>query len=193
MYGTRHFQFNSTGELLDVIMFMSEKFWEGIVIGEAMFREMRRFKQQITNEECIEILKNEPRGVLSVLGDDGYPYGIPMDHWYSEADGKLYFHGAREGHKLDAIKACDKVSYCVMDKGFRKENDWALNIRSVVVFGRMKIVTDEEKRVEIGTNLCRKFTDDEAYIEHEVKNALPRAVCLELTPEHMTGKLVNES
>ena len=50
-----------------------------------------------------------------------------------------------------------------------------------------------EKRIEIGTNLCRKFTDDEAYIEHEVKNALPRAVCLELTPEHMTGKLVNES
>lgn len=158
-----------------------------------MFREMRRFKQQIPNEECIEILKNEPRGVLSVLGDDGYPYGIPMDHWYSEADGKLYFHGAKEGHKMDAIKACDKVSYCVMDKGFRKENDWALNIRSVVVFGRMKIVTDEEKRIEIGTNLCRKFTDDEAYIEHEIKNALPRALFLELTPEHMTGKLVNES
>lgn len=174
-------------------MFMSEKLWEGIVIGAAMFREMRRIKQQISNEECIEILKTEPRGVLSVLGDDGYPYGIPMDHWYSEADGKLYFHGAKEGHKLDAIKACDKVSYCVMDKGFRKENDWALNIRSVVVFGRMKIVTDEEKRIEIGTNLCRKFTDDKSYIEHEVKNALPRAVCLELTPEHMTGKLVNES
>ena len=116
-----------------------------------------------------------------------------MDHWYSEADGKLYFHGAKEGHKIDSIKACDKVSYCVMDKGFRKENEWALNIRSVVVFGRMKIVTDEEKRVEIGTNLCRKFTDDEAYIEHEVKNALPRALCLELTPEHITGKLVNES
>ena len=83
MHGTRHFQFNSTSELLDVIMFMSEKFWEGIVIGEAMFREMRRIKQQIPNEECIEILKTEPRGVLSVLGDDGYPYGIPMDHWYS--------------------------------------------------------------------------------------------------------------
>ena len=158
-----------------------------------MFRKMRRFKQQITNEECIEILKNEPRGVLSVLGDDGYPYGMPMDHWYSEADGKLYFHGAKEGHKIDAIMACDKVSYCVMDKGFRKENDWALNIRSVIVFGRMKIVTDEEKRIEIGTNLCRKFTDDEAYLQRELEIALPRALFLELTPEHMTGKLVNES
>ena len=158
-----------------------------------MFRPMRRFKQQITDEECKQVLISEPRGVLSVIGDDGYPYGIPMDHWYSEADGKLYFHCAKEGHKLDAIRACDKVSYCVMDKGFRKEGEWALNIRSVVVFGRMRIVDDEAKRIEIGTNLCKKFTGDEAYIEHEIKNALPRALCLELMPEHITGKLVNES
>ena len=158
-----------------------------------MFRPMRRFKQLISDEECKEVLRSEPRGVLSVIGDEGYPYGIPMDHWYSETDGKLYFHCAREGHKLDAIRACDKVSYCVMDKGFRKDGEWALNIRSVVVFGRIKIVDDAEKRIEIGTNLCRKFTDDESYIAYEVKNALPRALCLELTPEHITGKLVNES
>ena len=62
-----------------------------------MFRKMRRFKQQITNEECIELLKKEKRGVLSMIGDDGYPYGIPMNHWYCEADGKLYFHSAKEG------------------------------------------------------------------------------------------------
>ena len=158
-----------------------------------MFRDMLRKKQQLSQEECIAILKNEPRGVLSVLGDDDYPYGMPMNHFYCEADGKIYFHGGKKGHKIDAIRACDKVSYCVMDKGFRKEGEWALNIRSVVVFGRIKIVDDEEKRIEIGTNLCRKFTDDESYIEHEVKNALPRALCLELTPEHITGKLVNES
>ena len=154
---------------------------------------MRRFKQQISDEECAEVLISEPRGVLSVIGDEGYPYGIPMDHWYSEADGKLYFHCAKEGHKLDAIRACDKVSFCVMDNGFRREGEWALNIRSVVVFGRIKVVEDEAKRIEIGTNLCRKFTDDESYIEHEVKNALPRALCLELIPEHITGKLVNEA
>ena len=154
---------------------------------------MRRFKQQISDEECAEVLISEPRGILSVIGDEGYPYGIPMDHWYSEADGKLYFHCAKEGHKLDAIRACDKVSFCVMDKGFRREGEWALNIRSVVVFGRIKVVEDEAKRIEIGTNLCRKFTDDESYIEHEVKNALPRALCLELIPEHITGKLVNEA
>ena len=158
-----------------------------------MFREMRRIRQQISQEECIGILKNEPRGVLSVLGDEGYPYGIPMDHWYSKEDGKLYFHCAKEGHKLDAVVKCDKVSYCVMDKGYRNEGEWALNIRSVIVFGRIRIVEDEDKKREICTALCRKFTDDEEYLQKELKNSFPRVCCLELTPEHMTGKLVNEA
>ena len=158
-----------------------------------MFREMRRFKQQISEEECIRLLKEQPRGVLSVLGDDGYPYGIPLDHWYSEKDNKLYFHCAKVGHKLDAIAACDKAGYCVMDEGYRKDGEWALNINSVVVFGRMRIVEDEDKKWEICTNLVRKFTDDEEYLHKELTNAFPRVCCLELTIEHMTGKLVNES
>ena len=158
-----------------------------------MFRKMRRFKQELDRDECIEVLKQEPRGVLSVLGEDGYPYGVPMDHWYNEADGKLYFHGAKAGHKIDAMKRCDKVSYCVMDKGWRKEGDWALNIRSVVVFGRLRPVDDPAKTAEICTNICRKFTDDAAYLEHELLHSGPAVLCLELEPEHMTGKLVNES
>ena len=158
-----------------------------------MFRGMRRFKQQVSEEECIRVLKEQPRGVHSMIGDDGYPYGIPLDHWYCEEDGKLYFHGAKEGHKIDAITKCDKVSFCVMDEGFRKEGEWALNITSVVVFGRIKPVTDNEKARLIGENLCRKFTDDEEYIRHELEHALPRALCLELIPEHITGKLVNEA
>lgn len=158
-----------------------------------MFRQMRRFKQQISKEECIKILKEQPRGVLSLIGDDGYPYGIPLDHWYCEEDGKLYFHGAKEGHKIDAIKACDKTSYCVMDQGFKKDGEWALNINSVIVFGRISLVEDPEKAKIICTEICRKFTDDEAYLQHELEHAFPRVQCLELTPEHMTGKLVNES
>ena len=157
------------------------------------FRPMRRFKQQIPPEKCMEILETQPRGVLSVIGDNGYPYGLPMDHWYSEADNKLYFHCAKEGHKLDSIAKCDKVSYCVMDEGFRREGEWALNINSVVVFGRMKIVTDEDKKREICSSITRKFTSDEEYLKKELVNAFPRVCCLELTIEHMTGKLVNES
>lgn len=158
-----------------------------------MFRKMRRFKQQLPEEECIQVLCEQPRGVLSVLGDDGYPYGIPLDHYYCKEDGKIYFHGAGTGHKIDAIKACDKVSYCVMDEGYRREGEWALNIRSVIVFGRIKIVEDHEKAIEICKALTAKFTDDQEYLEHELKTFSAHVTCLELTPEHMTGKLVNES
>jgi hypothetical protein len=158
-----------------------------------MFRQMRRFKQELTQEECAEVLKTQPRGVLSLMGEDGYPYGIPLTHWYREQDGKIYFHGAREGHKLDALRACDKVSFCVYDEGYRKEGEWSLNIRSVVVFGRLRIVEEPEKVEEICRNLCRKFTDDPVYQEQEWQQAGDRVLCLELTPEHITGKLVNES
>lgn len=157
-----------------------------------MFREMRRFKQKISEEECIRILKEQPRGVLSMLGDDGYPYGIPLNHVYMD-DGHLCFHCAKEGHKIDAISKCDKVSYCVYDGGYREDGDWALNINSVVVFGRIRIVEDDEKKKEICTRLTGKFTDDKEFLENEMKNAFPRVNCLELIPEHMTGKLVKES
>lgn len=158
-----------------------------------MFRKMIRFKQQISQEECVEILKNEKRGVLSVLGDDDYPYGMPIDHFYNEEDGHIYFHGGKKGHKIDAMKRHDKVSFCVYDEGFRKEDDWALNIKSVIVFGRVKFVEDEEKAMEISRRLCYKFTDDEEYIEHEIKYSGPGTLVFELIPDHMTGKLVNES
>lgn len=158
-----------------------------------MFREMMRIKQQLPQEECIEILKNEPRGVLSVLGDDGYPYGMPINQFYCEEDGKIYFHSGKKGHKVDAIKRCGKASFCVYDQGFRREGEWALNIRSVIVFGRIEIIEDTEKVYEISRRLSRKFTDDEAYIEHEIVKSGPRTLMFALVPEHMTGKLVNEA
>ena len=116
-----------------------------------------------------------------------------MNHWYCEADGKLYFHGAKTGHKIDAISQCDKVSYCVHDEGYREDGQWPLHIKSVVVFGRMQPVTDAEKELEICTHLCQKFTDDKAYLEHELQHSRPKVLCLALTSEHMTGKLVKES
>jgi len=158
-----------------------------------MWREMMRIKQQLSKEDCIEILKNEPRGVLSVLGDDGYPYGMPINQFYCEEDGKIYFHSGKKGHKVDAIKRCDKASFCVYDQGYRREGEWALNIRSVIVFGRIEIIEDTEKVYEISRRLSRKFTDDEAYIEHEIVKSGPRTLMFALVPEHMTGKLVNEA
>ena len=158
-----------------------------------MFPKMKRFKQQISPEECVEILKNEPRGVLSVLGYDGYPYGVPVDHYYNEEDGHIYIHGSKQGHKIDAMKEHDKVSFCVYDQGYREEGDWALNIKSVVVFGRVRFVEDYDKAMEISRQLCYKFTNDEEYIDHEIKYSGPGTLVIEIIPDHMTGKLVNES
>ena len=158
-----------------------------------MFRKMRRFKQEISREECIEVLKNEPRGVLSVLGDDDYPYGLPVSHYYDEETGNIYFHCAAVGHKIDAIAKHDKVSFCVMDKGYRKEGDWALNIKSVIAFGRAKLLEDRERVFEICGKLTRKFTDDPEYLEKELRINGDRVQVVEITVEHMTGKFVNES
>lgn len=158
-----------------------------------MFREMMRKKQQISREECIEVLKSQPRGVLSVLGDEGYPYGMPMNHWYCEADGKLYFHSGMKGHRTDAMQACDKASFCVYDEGYRREGEWALNIRSVIVFGRLQVVTDEKKMMEFIWQLGDKFTDDKDYLEREIAQALDHTLVFALDVEHMTGKLVNEA
>lgn len=158
-----------------------------------MFRKMRRFKQQLDDSECIAVLKTETRGVLSLVGDNGYPYAVPMNHWYCEEDGKLYFHGAREGQKIDLIKENNKVCYTVYDKGYRKDGEWSLNVKSVIILGEITPVTDGEKAKKICTALCRKFTDDEEYLKKELESALLRVLCLELTPVHMTGKLVNEA
>ena len=156
-----------------------------------MFRPMRRFRQQLSNEECEQILRDATSGVLAVQGDDGYPYTVPVSHVY--ADGKIYFHGAKTGHKIDSIRRSDKVSFCVYDSGFRREGEWALNIRSVIVFGRVEIIEDRDRIYEIARKLSRKFTDDEAYIEREIRHAGPRTFMFALVPEYMTGKLVNEA
>ncbi len=159
-----------------------------------MFREMVRKNQRMPLEECIQLLKNETRGVLSVLGDNGYPYGTPINHFYDEESGKIYFHiGNQQSHRTDAIRNCDKVSLCVFDNGWRKEGDWALNVKSVVVFGRIAIIEDKDIVVDIATKLSYKFTQDTDYIENEIKNHLHRTWLLELTPEHISGKFVKEA
>ena len=84
---------------------------------KVLFRELVRKKQAISKEECIETLKREPRGVLSVIGDEGYPYGLPINHYYDERDRKIYFHSGKKGQKIDALRAGDKASFCVVGLG----------------------------------------------------------------------------
>ena len=158
-----------------------------------MFRKMSRPQQLLSQEECLDLLKQEPRGVLSVLGDDDYPYGLPLDFFYAPEDGKLYFHCGKTGHKLDALRRHDKASFCVMDKGYHKDGDWALTINSVIVFGRVEIIEDRERVVELTRRLSYKYIQDEAYIEDEISRFAPATLVLALTPEHICGKRVHES
>ena len=157
------------------------------------FRAMRRFRQQLTTEQCAQVLSSQPRGVLAVAGDGGYPYALPLDFFYDAHSGNLWFHCARQGHKLDAIRRCDKVSFCVMDEGFRRDGEWALNIRSVIVFGRIRVVEDAARREEILRCLGRKYYPNPDDVEAEIRKDGSRALCLELVPDHVSGKLVNES
>ena len=157
-----------------------------------MFRPMRRFRQQLPEEECLALLETQPRGVLAVLGDEDYPYAVPVDFLYR--DGKLYFHGAREGHKLDAVRRHDKVSLCVTDEGYRREGDWALTFRSVIVFGRIRPMAFDEPGIEeLLRALGNKYNPDPEDVERELRGALARVQMLELTVEHMSGKRIREA
>jgi len=158
-----------------------------------MFREVTRAKQQLPQAECVEILKSEMRGVLRVLGDEGYPYGMPMNHWYNEADAALYFHCGNVGHRLEALREGDKVSFCCYDSGSRNEGEWAFKVKSVIVFGRIEIIDDMDRIIDITTKLSHKFTDDESYIRDEIERAAHRTLLLRLPPEHICGKLVTEA
>jgi nitroimidazol reductase NimA-like FMN-containing flavoprotein (pyridoxamine 5'-phosphate oxidase superfamily) len=158
-----------------------------------MFRNITRVKQQLPKEECIRLLQQQPRGVLSLIGDEGYPYGLPIDHWYNPEDGQIYFHSGKSGHKVDAIRHCDKASFCIYDEGYRQEGDWALNIKSVIVFGKIEIVTDHEKALELTRKLSLKYTTDVAYIEKEVAAYGHEVLVFRLVPEHITGKITKES
>ena len=151
---------------------------------------MRRKNRQMSNEECIDILTNEPRGVLALLGDYDYPYTVPMSHVF--VDGKIYFHGAQTGHKNDAAKKYEKVSYCVVDRGVKAEDSWWYTFKSVVVFGKIRILTDRDEKIEKLTYLGDKFFPTHEETMDEISRLLDRTEVFEITIDHMTGKMVEE-
>jgi len=154
------------------------------------FRPMRRIRQQLPDEESLGILENGYRGFLSVIGDGGYPYTLPIN--YVLADGKLYFHCAREGHKLDAVRNCDKACFTVIDTPQQEPDDWWFHVRSVICFGRIRILGDGQQKDSCLRALGRKYFPQGYDLEGDMKRNAPRAEVLEFTIEHMTGKRVRE-
>lgn len=153
-----------------------------------MFRELRRKRQALSETDCSDILKRGTSGVLALMGDGGYPYAVPMSYVY---DGeKLYFHCAKSGHKLDAIAGNPKASFCVVDRDQVVPEEYTTYFRSVIVFGTMRIIEEEQEKRTAVEKLALKYAPKDsaknrgAAIEKDWK-----PLCmLELTPEHITGK-----
>ncbi|MFV0364366.1 MAG: pyridoxamine 5'-phosphate oxidase family protein [Suipraeoptans sp.] len=158
-----------------------------------MFRKMRRFKQQVSELECKKILAEEKRAAFSVIGDDGYPYTIPINFYYDENDNRIYFHGAKEGHKIDAIRKYDKVCFSTWNQGFKKDGGWEWNSTSVIVFGKVKLVNDKNVIEDRLRKLATKYYPNLEEVEVGMTGpAFNRVQMLAIDIEHMTGKLVNE-
>lgn len=152
-----------------------------------MFREMRRNKQLLSEEETIAILARRMNGVLAVTGDDQYPYAVPLSYVY--ADGKIYFHCARQGHKLDGIAANDKVSFCVIDKDENVPHEFTSYFRSVIVFGRARVLTaDEEKRHALECIVSKYSPGLTEEGKREIEKGWKAVCTVEIEIEHMTGK-----
>ena len=153
-----------------------------------MFREMRRKRQALTQAQCQAILEQGSCGVLALSGDDGYPYAVPLSYLYHQ--GKLYFHCAKSGHKLDALRREPKASFCVVAQDQVVPLEYTTLYRSVIVFGRLReLEDDKEKRAAIEA-LALKYApqDTPAHREEAIRRDWGPLCVLELTPEHVSGK-----
>ena len=151
------------------------------------FRKMRRFRQELTKSECELVLSNATSGTLALLGDDGYPYAVPMSYVYS--DGKLYFHSAKAGHKIDAIRQHDKASFCVIDTDDVHPSEFTTYFRSVIAFGKIQIIESESERLYAASLLGARYNPgDEAGLQKELEKGLSHMLVIRFDIEHLTGK-----
>lgn len=155
-----------------------------------MFRPMRRINQELEIGECETLISQSARGNLAVLGDEDYPYIIPLDYVYF--DGKIYFHGALEGHKVDSIRKHDKVSFLIVDDGVKNGDNWWLTFKSVICFGKIREVCDKELTLRILGLFGDKYFPESVNTQDEIQKHIDHTLILELTIEHISGKLVNE-
>ena len=152
-----------------------------------MFREMRRNRQQLSREAAENVLKRCTSGVLAVSGDEDYPYAVPLSYFYE--DGNLWFHCAKTGHKIDSIRRNEKVSFCVIEQDQIVPEKFTTYFRSVIVFGRARIMEDEEAKILAVTKLADKYSPHmEAARDKEIADFLSQLCMVEIEIEHITGK-----
>lgn len=153
-----------------------------------MFRELRRKRQELSLEESLDILNKGTSGVLALLGDNDYPYTVPISYVYDNAE--LYFHGAKNGHKIDALRKHDKASFCVISQDKIIPEEYTTYFRSVIVFGKIRIMEDETAMKKAIQALAIKYYPSDSETERQkVINREWKPLCMiELSIEHISGK-----
>lgn len=157
-----------------------------------MFRPNRRKNKEIGMDEVTKLLVNERRGVLAVNGDDNYPYAIPVNYVYDQENQKIYFHGAKVGHKVDSLKKSDKVCFTVYGNETIKDIDWAPYMQSVVIFGRCHLIDDAEIAGTWLRQLAMKYYPDNSTIEEEIGVSGKAVQMYVINIEHLSGKEIQE-
>ena len=151
------------------------------------FRNMRRKRQQLSEAESVGILQKATSGTLALLGDNGYPYAVPISYVYHE--GKLYFHSALSGHKVDAIRQCDKASFCVIEQDDVQPKKYTTFFRSVIAFGRIHVIEDEAEKLSTARMLGNRYNpNDDESLKKEIESGLSRMLMIRFDIEHLTGK-----
>ena len=157
-------------------------------MSKTPFRTMRRHQQQLPQQEAEALLAQGSHGVLSLVGDDGYPYGVPPSYAY--AAGKLYFHSATAGHKLDAIASCDKASFCVVAADDVVQEEYTTAYCSVIAFGRIRMLEAEAEKHAALLLLAEKYSPALPTSRHlqAIAADIAHTTLLEFTIEHISGK-----
>ena len=151
-----------------------------------MFREMRSKANMLTNEEIENILKTSPNGTLALYGENGYPYSVPVNFVYS--DGKIYFHGAAEGYKLDCMKKDPHVSFSVIGKDDIAKENFTTLFSSVIAFGTIRVIDTMEEKIPVLEAMVGKYSAEFMESGKELISKGCGSVAYELTIDHMTGK-----
>ncbi len=157
-----------------------------------MFRPIRKKKNDIGIEAAEQLLLHTRRGVLAMYGMEAYPYAVPINYVYDKEAQKIYFHGAKAGHKIEALRACDRVCFTVYGNETAKEEAWAPFMQSAVVFGRCRLMENGPEAMARLKQFAMKYYPDEQLADEEIARAGKAAQMFEIEIEHISGKEVQE-
>ena len=106
---------------------------------------------------------------------------------------EIAFHGAAAGHKVDALQVDDKVCFTVYgNETIKEEETWAPYLQSTVVFGRCKILEDQDMTLELVRKVAEKYYPNETLIDEEIADHGKAVRIYEITIEHISGKEIQE-